>query len=102
MYYELNCVSPILIDTLRFSPAQRPRYAVLPAQYLQQVQPLAQHCRQSCQQRFALLDSALTDRQLAAHSRAALDSKVAVDGLTVWHLQQKAALCTPAQRTLLR
>jgi Spy/CpxP family protein refolding chaperone len=91
-----------LADTLHFSAAQRVRYDSLRARYDRQARPLAQECRQSCQQYFALLDSTLTDAQLADRSRAALASKVAVDVLTVRHLQQVAALCTPAQRTLLQ
>ena len=51
---------------------------------------------------FSLLDSTLTDQQLVEQSRAALASKVAVDVLTVRHLQQVAALCRPDQGTLLR
>ena len=78
------------------------RYDTLQARYFRRVRPLAQSCRQSCQQYFALLDSTLTDQQLAEQSRAALASKVAVDVLTVRHLQQVAALCRPDQRTLLR
>ena len=91
-----------LADTLHLSSAQRVRYDSLQAHYFRQVRPLAQGCRQSCQQYFALLDSTLTDVQLAERSRAALTSKVAVDVLTVRHLQQVAALCRPEQRTLLR
>ena len=91
-----------LADTLRLSTAQRVRYDTLQARYFRQVRPLAQSCRQSCQQYFSLLDSTLTDQQLAEQSRAALASKVNVDVLTVRHLQQVAALCRPDQRTLLR
>lgn len=90
-----------LADTLRFSPAQRVRYDTLKARYLRQASPLAQRCRESCQHYFCLLDSTLTDAQLAARSRAALTGKVAVDVLTIHHLQQVAALCTPAQRAVL-
>lgn len=91
-----------LADTLRFSAGQRVRYDSLRARYDRQARPLAQECRQSCQQYFALLDSTLTDAQLADRSRAALASKVAVDVLTVRHLQQVAALCSPPQRQLLQ
>jgi hypothetical protein len=91
-----------LADTLQLSAAQRVRYDSLQARYFRQVRPLAQGCRQSCQQYFSLLDSTLTDQQLAERSRAALASKVAVDVLTVRHLQQVAALCRPDQRILLR
>jgi|GEM_PF-3088764 len=91
-----------LADTLRLSASQRVRYDSLRVHYFRQVRPLAQGCRQSCQQYFSLLDSTLTDAQLAERSRAALASKVAVDVLTVRHLQQVAALCRPEQRTLLR
>ncbi|WP_221766288.1 hypothetical protein [Hymenobacter metallilatus] len=91
-----------LADTLQFSASQRVRYDSLRVRYFRQVTPLAQQCRQSCQQYFSLVDSTLTDAQLAQRSRAALDSKVTVDVLTVRHLQQVAALCTPAQRILLQ
>ncbi|MBD2770021.1 hypothetical protein IC235_19205 [Hymenobacter sp. BT664] len=91
-----------LADTLRFSAAQRVRYDTLRSGYLRQVQPLARSCRRSCRQYFATLDSQLTDAQLAERSREALSHKVAVDVVTVRHLQQVAALCTPAQRQLLQ
>lgn len=91
-----------LADTLAFSAGQRVRYDSLRARYDRQARPLTHECRQSCQQYFSLLDSTLTDAQLADRSRAALASKIAVDVLTVRHLQQVAALCTPAQRTLLQ
>jgi Spy/CpxP family protein refolding chaperone len=91
-----------LVDTLQLSASQRQHYDTLRARYLQQVQPLAQTCRRSCQQYFAQLDPNLTDAQLAERSRAALANKVAVDVATMRHLQQLAALCTPTQRQLLQ
>lgn len=92
-----------LADTLHFSPAQRRQYEVLRARYRAAVQPLTQACRQECQRYFLLADSTnLTDAQLTARSRAALERKVAVDVCTARHLQQVAALCTPAQRVVLR
>lgn len=91
-----------LADTLQLSAAQRARYDSLQDHYSRQVRPLTQSCRQSCQQYFSLFDSTLTDEQLAARARKALASKVAVDVLTVRHLQQVSALCGPQQRNLLR
>ncbi len=92
-----------LADTLHMSADQWARYDSLRARYFLQVQTQTQRCRQDCQRYFLLLDSAqLSDAQLAARSRDALSSKVAVDVLTVRHLQQVAALCSPTQRQTLR
>jgi uncharacterized membrane protein len=91
-----------LADTLQLTARQRVGYDSLRARYVRQVQPLADRCRQSCQQYFAELDPTLSDAQLAARSRAALDHKVAVDVATMRHLQQVAALCTPKQRQVLQ
>ena len=92
-----------LADTLHLSARQYARYDSLRAHYFLQVQPLTQRCRQECQRYFLLLDSAkLSDAQLAARAHDALAHKVAVDVLTVRHLQQVAALCSPTQRQTLR
>jgi hypothetical protein len=92
-----------LIDTLHLSANQRARYDSLRTRYFVEVKPLTQLCRQECQRYYLLLDSSqLSDPQLAARARGALASKVAVDVLTVRHLQQVAALCSPTQRQTLR
>jgi uncharacterized membrane protein len=92
-----------LADTLQFSPEQLRQYNALRTQYLARVRPLTQVCRQECQRYFLLVDSAaMTDAQLTTRSRAALERKVAVDVCTARHLQQVAAMCTPAQRIILR
>ena len=90
-----------LPDTLGFSASQRVRYDTLRAQYVQQLQVLAESCPSQGRRYATLLDSTLPDNRLAASCRAALDSRVTADMLTVRHLQQVAAVCTPAQRVML-
>ena len=91
-----------LPDTLAFTVAQRVQYDTLRQRYLRQVRPLTRACHADYQNYFQLLDSTLSDEQLLVRSRAALSSKAAVDVCTVRHLQQVAALCTPAQAQRLR
>ncbi len=92
-----------LADTLHLTADQRARYESLRSRYFVEVKPLTQMCRQDCQRYFLLLDSSkLSDPQLAERARGALSSKVAVDVLTVRHLQQVSAMCSPKQRQTLR
>ena len=49
---QLASGASFLADTLQLSVAQRVRYDTLQARYSRRVRPLAQSCRQSCQQYF--------------------------------------------------